>query len=252
MRTMMRASTLAVFLAALALATGCEDTPLLAGKDFKMTLVAEVAAEDPDDPDRGPAWNIIASVVNEANAAQSGITVFFSATTGGVLAHGSAGVSTHSDGRAIDLLTLAPGAPASITVTATSAALTKTVNVTATGDTCDINTAPSAVINPSSIPTLPGKTGTENTVPTPNLSGATSHDHQTAVENLSYSWDCDGGTSTSTVEDHVICVYTYQTTEQHHTITLTVTDDGLQDETGCEKSDQATISVTVPGTAPPS
>lgn len=248
MRTMMKASTLAIFLAALALATGCEDTPLLAGKDFKMTLVAEVNT-DPDLTE--PTWNIIASVVNEANVAQSGITVFFSSTTGGVLAHGSAGVSTHSDGRAVETLTLAPDAPASITVTASSAALTKTVNVTTTGaGTCDINTPPTAVINPSSIPTLPGKTGTETTVPTPNLSGATSHDHQTAVENLSYSWDCDGGNSTSTTEDHIICVYTYQTEQQQHTITLTVTDDGLQDETGCEKSEEATITVTVPGTAP--
>jgi hypothetical protein len=245
MRTMMRASTLAIFLAALALATGCEDTPLLAGKDFKMTLTAEA---DPDADE--PTWNVIANVVNEANVAQQGITVFFSASTGGVLLHGGQGATTNSSGRAVDVLTLGVDAPSSITVTATSAALSKTVTVTTTGaGLCDINTPPTAVINPPSDRTLPAKTGTETTVSTPNLSAADSTDLQTAT--LSYLWDCGGGTSTSTVDDHIICVYTYQATDGHFTITLKVTDDGLVGhESECQKSSETSINVTVPGTAP--
>jgi hypothetical protein len=239
---------LALFLAALALATGCEDTPLLAGKDFKMTLTAEEVNQDPENPE--PAWNIVASVVDEANVAQQGITVFFAATTGGHLLHGSQGTTTNSSGRATDVLTLDAGAPSSITVTATSAALSKTVTVTTTGaGICDINTPPIAVINPPSDRTLPAKTGTETTVSTPNLSAADSTDLQSAT--LSYLWDCGGGTSTSTVEDHIICAYTYQAADQHFTITLTVTDDGLVGhESECQKSAETSINVTVPGTAP--
>jgi hypothetical protein len=245
MRTMMRASTIAVFLAALALATGCEDTPLLAGKDFKMTVTAEA---DPDALE--PTWNIIANVVNEANVAQPGITVFFAASSGGVLLHGSQGATTNSGGRAVDVLTLDASAPSSITVTATSAALSKTVTVTTTGEgICDINTPPTAVIDPPSDRTLPAKTGTETTVATPNLSATNSTDLQSA--NLSYLWDCGGGTSTSTVEDHIICVYTYQAADGHYTITLTVTDEGLVGhESECQKSSETSIGITVPGTAP--
>jgi hypothetical protein len=248
MRTIMRASILAAFLAALALATGCEDTPLLAGKDFKMTLVAEMDAQATE-----PTWNIIASVVDANNVAQSGITVFFSATAGGSLLHGSQGVSTHSDGRAVDVLTLLPNAPSSITVTATSAALSKTVTVTTTGaGVCDVNTPPTAAINPSGDILLPPKgTGTNTTVSTPDLSGTASTDLQTPTAGLSYLWDCGGGTSPSLTDDHVVCTYTYQAATTPYTITLTVTDNGLIDHSPeCDKSGQTSLTVTVPGTAP--
>jgi hypothetical protein len=232
----------AAFLAALALATGCEDTPLFAGKDFKMTLVAESVDET--------TWDIVATVVNDVNVPQPGITVAFSSSSGGSLLHGSSGVSTHSDGRAIDVLTIEPGAPASITVTATSAALTKTVTVTTTGaGICDINTPPVAVIEPPDDRTLPAKTGTDTTVATPNLSGTSSTDLQTAT--LTFLWDCDGGISTSTTDDHIVCTYTYQAQAVVHHVTLTVTDGGLVGhETECEKSAQVSLNVTVPGTSP--
>lgn len=240
MRTMMRATMVAAFLAGLALATGCEDTPLLAGKDFKMTLVAE---EDPAAAE--PTWNIIASVVNDTNVAQSGITVFFSTTNGGSLLHGSQGVSTHSDGRAVDVLTLLPGAPTSITVTATSAALTKTVTITTTGaGICDINTPPTAVIVPSGTQTLPaGVTGTAHDL---LLDGTQSTDLQTLGANLHFLWDCQGSNSLKTTPT-ATCTYTNGATEGNFTVTLTVTDDGLVGhESECELTATATIDVTVP------
>ena len=40
MRTMMTAWVIALFLAVMALASGCEDTPLTAAKDDEMFLVA--------------------------------------------------------------------------------------------------------------------------------------------------------------------------------------------------------------------
>lgn len=249
MRTMMKASMLAAFLVALALATGCEDSPLFAGKDFKMTLVAEAG----DVVAGNATWNIVAIVVNDTSVPQHGITVAFSATNGGSLEHGSSGDTTDSNGRAVDVLTVEPGAPASITVTATSAALTKSVTITTTGaGLCDINTPPTAAINPAADFALPPKgTGTNTTVSTPSLSGTSSTDLQTPSGSLIYSWDCGGGTSPSLTEDHVICTYTYQAAGAPYVITLTVTDRGLVGhESECEQTGSASLTVTVPGTSP--
>jgi hypothetical protein len=249
MRTLMKATTAAAFLAALALATGCEDTPLFAGKDFKMTLVAEPG--EPNDAGK-PTWNVIATIVNDTGIPQHGITVLFSSTSGGSLTLGTAGDTTDSNGRAVDVLTVEPDAPSSITVTATSAALTKTVTITTTGaGDCDINTPPTAEINPSGDILLPPKgTGTNTTVSTSDLSGTSSTDHQTPTAGFDYLWDCGGGTSTSSTDDHVVCTYSYQAATTPYTITLTVTDGGLIDVPGCEKSGQTSLTVTVPGTAP--
>jgi hypothetical protein len=181
--------------------------------------------------------------------AQDGITVFFSSTTGGVLAHGASGVSTHSDGRAIDVLTLAPGAPASITVTATSAALTKTVTVGTTGaGVCGLNTAPTVKIDPNPT-TAPEKTGSNTTVSV-TLNSTGTIDLQTDTEDLTYSWNCGAGGSPTgaTTDDHVVCTYTYKATDEIYSVTLTVTDDGLNGETCEDLSGEETASVTVPGT----
>jgi hypothetical protein len=237
MRTLMKATMAAAFLAALALATGCEDTPLFAGKDFKMTLVAE--NQD------AVTWDVVATVVNDANEPQPGITVAFSSSSGGTLLHGSSGVSTHSDGRAIDVLTVQEGAPASITVTATSAALTKTVTITTSaGGVCNINSPPDAAILPSGTQTLPdGVMGASHDLV---LDGTTSFDLQTPSENLHYLWDCQGSNSLKTTPT-ATCTYTNGSVEGHFTVTLTVTDDGLVDhESECALTDSASIDVIVP------
>jgi len=246
MRTIMRATIAAAFLAALALATGCEDTPLFAGKDYKMTLVADPG---PDDEDGAETWNIYATVVSDTNVAQNGITVFFS-TTGGQLRSSGQGVTTHSDGRAADILTVQEDDPASITVTATSAALTKTVTVTHTvSGVCESNTAPTAVIEPPGTQTFPA--GVVNTTRnTTLLDGTSSFDLESEIQ--SYSWTCDDG-STPIQTPTATCTYTYQATARSYTIRLVVTDEGLNGHSECAlPSVAATLQVDVPaGTAAP-
>ena len=133
MRTMMRTLTIVAFVAALALAVGCEDTPLTAGKDFTMTLVAKPATVfiDPAQGVNTANTSIVASVLDSTGVPQKGITVFFS-NTGGVLASGNAGVTTDSGGIAADVLTVRVQDAAEISVTATSATLAQTVKVTKT------------------------------------------------------------------------------------------------------------------------
>ncbi len=239
MRTMMKATMVAAFLAALALATGCEDTPLLAGKDYKMTLVAQPV------PNETLKWNIYATVVSDTNVAQRGISVFFTSTAGTLGSNGQ-GVTTKSNGQATDVLTVASTDPLSITVTATSAALTKTVTV-ATG-VCAQNTAPTAVISPADAQTLGA--GTKDTfVSASDVVGTDSIDDHTAVGDLSYHWDCgDPVNNPSSTENHVTCKYKYKTDPVDYFITLTVTDNGLPEHTDCPHltSGSATITVHVP------
>jgi hypothetical protein len=202
-----------------------------------MTLVAENEDE--------VTWNIVATVVNDTNVPQPGITVAFSSTSGGSLLHGTSGVSTRSDGRAIDVLTVQSGAPASITVTATSAALTKTVTITTSvGGVCNINSPPDAQIVPSGTQTLPeGVSGTAHDLV---LDGTTSSDLQTPSENLHYLWDCQGSNSLKTTPT-ATCTYTNGAVEGHFTVSLTVTDEGLVGhESECQLTDSTSIDVVVP------
>lgn len=236
MRTLMRASMLVAFLAALALGTGCEDTPLFAGKDFKMTLVAVNQTD--------VTWDIVATIVNVTDIPQQGITVDFSSSTGGSLLHGTAGVTTHSDGRAVDVLTVQAGAPSSIIVTATSAALTKTVTITtSSGGVCSINTPPTAAILPSGTQTLPA--GLLNASQSLDLDGSTSSDLQTPSASLHYLWDCQGSNTLKTTATPT-CTYTNQNVDTTYTVTLTVTDEGLNDHPECKLSASATLDVVVP------
>jgi PKD repeat protein len=173
--------------------------------------------------------------------------VAFSTTTGGSLLHGSSGVTTHSDGRAIDVLTVQPGAPASITVTATSAALTKTVMIATTaGGVCAGNTPPTASIVPSSTQLIPA--GSVTTHPTVHFS-STVFDLENEVQ--TYSWDCGNGTSAVTT-DQVTCTYDYVlATAKTYTVTLTVTDGGLNGHSECIKSgDAAPVEVDVAAGTP--
>ena len=145
MRTMLRAWMIAAFLAVLAIASGCEDSPITAGKDFTMGLFAtpSTVVVDPAGGIDTANATIVATVLNATGVPQGGLTVFFS-NTGGVLASGGNGVTTNSGGVAQDVLTVGATDAASITVTASSAALSETVVVTKTGP--GVNHAPIAVI----------------------------------------------------------------------------------------------------------
>jgi len=131
MRTTMKLSLGAAFLAALLAAVGCEDTALTPGEDYTMTLVARPAAVLIDDENPEGQASIVASVFSDTGVPQKGISVIFS-SNGGVLASGNTGIKTDGDGNAIDTLTLSASSPAEITVTATSAALSETVTVNKT------------------------------------------------------------------------------------------------------------------------
>ncbi len=145
MRTLMRASMIAAFLAALAIASGCEDSPVTAGKDFTMGLVATpstVVIDPPHGINEADA-TIVATVLNATGAPQTGLTVYFS-NTSGVLASGTAGVLTNANGIATDVLTVRSEDTAEITITATSGTLSKTVEVTKA--TAVVNRPPVAAI----------------------------------------------------------------------------------------------------------
>jgi hypothetical protein len=127
-----------IFPAALVLAGGaflssCEDSPLTAGADYTMTLIAQpqaVLVNPAAGIDSGTS-TLIATVLNADSVPQSGITVFFS-NEGGTLASGANGVKTNGSGVAIDTLTVTADDPATFDVTATSASLTESVTITRT------------------------------------------------------------------------------------------------------------------------
>jgi hypothetical protein len=241
----MKASMIAVFLALLAAATGCEDSPVAIGKDFKMYLLANPSSVDVDPqnpPDPPPTSTIIATVVNDTGLPQKGVNVFFS-TTAGTLASSSQPVTTDGNGNAYDVLTIDVLGPAETTVTATATSLTQTVKITKTGGICSTNTAPVARITPATTQTLPaGAVGT--TVDTAELSGLTSSDTGGTISN--YSWTCFDG-DTPIVGATVTCTYTYATLAKIYVVKLVVTDDGLAGHPECAVSSApASITVNVP------
>ena len=145
MRTLMIAWMIVAFLAVLAIASGCEDSPVTAGKDFTMGLVAtpSTVVIDPPHGINSAETTIVATVLSAAGAPKSGLTVYFS-NTSGVLASGTAGVVTDANGIASDVLTVRSQDAAEITVTAISGTLTQTVKVTKS--TAAVNRPPVAVI----------------------------------------------------------------------------------------------------------
>ena len=133
MRTMMRAWMIAALLAALAIASGCEDTPLTAGKDFTLSLVATPSTVliDPARGINSADSSIVARILNAAGVPQKNLTVYFSSINGGgVLASGGEGVTTDANGVAHDVLTVRKDDGAEVTVSASSSTLTQTVKVT--------------------------------------------------------------------------------------------------------------------------
>jgi hypothetical protein len=148
MRRIMRLTIAgAALLAPVMFLSGCEDTPLSAGKDYTMTLIAQpqtVVVNPAVGIDSAQA-SILATVLNADSVPQQGITVYFSNKGGGSLTSGVNGVKTNSSGIAADTLTVTADDPAEIDVIATSAALTATIKVTKS--TVGVNNPPTAEIS---------------------------------------------------------------------------------------------------------
>jgi hypothetical protein len=246
MKTLLKASLIAVFLAVLAAASGCEDSPATVGKDYQIYLLAnpDTVNFDPQNPNNALTSTMVATIVNATVVPQKGINVFFSTTVGGTLDSNAQPVTTDSNGNAYDTLTVSPDGPAEVSITATSTSLTKTVKVRRTGGFCDTNTAPTAVITPSGTITAPAQSGS-SPYTTPSLSGTSSTDPETPSLLLAYSWNCDNGSAAITGST-ATCTYAYTDTAQQFTIELTVTDKGLSGHPECILSSTATVTVNLP------
>ena len=240
MKTMMKASMVAVFLAVLAVASGCEDSPVTAGKDYQIYLVAlpPTVHVNPDDPTAPLTSTIVATIVSDTGAPKKGLLVFFT-SDGGTLASGNQPVATDSNGNAYDTLTILPGGPGDIVVTATSTSLSDTVTVT--NGACAANPAPVAEFPQPQNPAA-GHAGDTVSV---NVNGTTSSDTAPGLI-TSYAWNCGNVTSANVAT--ATCDYLVGTTKQIYTITLTVKDNGLGGSGptyACQKSAIVSHPVTV-------
>jgi hypothetical protein len=241
MRTLMTASMLAAFAAALLLATGCEDSPLTAGTDFKIFLSASKTTVYPPPTGEGDTTTIHATVVDGTGVPQKGFVVFFG-TDGGEF-ESSGGVTTDSNGTASNVLHITLTTPPQITVTGTSSSLSGTVKIT-NGDYCTTGTtntaAPVADFDAVISTTVHGEVDlTSRSTDTPPGTIA------------AYAWNCGGGTlTTSGSPGTAICKYPAATSDKTYTISLIVTDDGEGGATQyCQKSSltktqQVTITAT--------
>jgi hypothetical protein len=130
---------------------GCEDSPLTAGKDFTMTIIAQPGTVliDPSADLNTATSTIIVTVLNANAVPQSGITVYFS-NNGGTLQSGRNGVKTDSAGIASDVLTVTADDPATIKVTATSASLSEDVTITKSSVAGNRPPVPLIVASPAS------------------------------------------------------------------------------------------------------
>lgn len=120
-----------VLLGLLVLAAGCEDSELTLSGDGAILLTANpgTITIDPNQGETEGTATIIASVFDSLGNPQQNISVLFS-TTGGILASNSQRISTDANGMAIDLLTVVPGDPATITITAQSSLISEQEEIT--------------------------------------------------------------------------------------------------------------------------
>lgn len=246
MRTMMSAWMTVLLLVILAVASGCEDSPITAGEDDQMFLVALPATVrvDPDDPTSPMTSTIVATIVSDTGVPKKGLLVFFS-SDGGELASNTQPVSTDASGNAYDTLSVLPGGPGAISVVATSTLLTETVTVT--NGACADNAAPTAEF-PAVISPAPGLAGETRTV---NVTSSSSDPSPGSI--TSYAWDCGNQTSGGTTATGV-CTYVIGATTQIFTIRLTVKDNGLGGagpNYTCQKSSTITRPVTIAVTPVP-
>jgi len=145
MSTKLRLSIAAAVLASVVGLPGCKDTPLSAGSDYTMTLIAQPSSVliNPEAGIYEGQTTISATILNAESIPQSGITVYFS-NAGGTLTPSSGGVKTNSGGVATSTLLITSDDPAEVDVTATSGALTQLVKILKT--TVAINQPPTAAI----------------------------------------------------------------------------------------------------------
>src|SRR5512137_1205248 len=113
MRIWIRILPPAVLIVAAAFSLGCEDSPLSAGKDYTMTLIAQPQSVviNPAAGINTAQASIVATILNKDSVPQQGITVYFS-NKGGKLNSGVNGVKTNSGGVASDILTVTANDPA--------------------------------------------------------------------------------------------------------------------------------------------
>jgi hypothetical protein len=231
MRTMMRVLPPAMLIVAAAFSLGCEDSPLSAGKDYTMTLIAQpqTVVINPATGIDSAQTSILATVLNKDSVPQQGVTVYFS-NKGGTLNSGVSGVKTNASGIASDTLTVTTNDPAEIDVTATSAALTATVKITKS--TVAVNRPPTAGI--AAVPADEQATG-QSVI----FDGSASTDPDTGDSITMYKWvitstnpDPDKTTNPIIAEGPGVSgvsfpsdAHTAFTNLQDLTVTLLITDD---------------------------
>jgi PKD domain len=242
MRIMMKAAVMAAILAALLAGTGCEDSPVTAGANYTINLLANPSTVVLDQSGGSASAEVMltALVLSDTGVPQKGFVVLFS-TTDGELATGTLGVTTDGNGLAHDVLTVSSAS--TITVTATSTSLSATATVTVTQpNSCDANVAPVAkIVGPASVTGAPGDTV--------SFVGdaASSADPPSGVI-VGYQWDCGDGIHSGSLAT-ISCPYVIPVaTAAQYTITLVVKDNGLGGSGPsytCQKSGSTTKVVTV-------
>jgi hypothetical protein len=223
MRTLLTVLVTAAFLAALAVATGCEDTPRSAGENYTMSAFANPSTVrvNPETPDVTEPTTIVATVLSDLGTPQEGFTVHFT-TDGGTLNSNSAGVETNARGEARDVLNVGVESPATINVTAISSTLTATTKVTKT--LIGVNNPPVA-----KIVALPADE--QAVARSVSFDASTSTDPDVGDSVASYSWSITssapdtGWTNPQTYTTAVVAYPTGFTHAQTLTANLQVTDE---------------------------
>ena len=214
MRTFMTISLIVLFLAALAAATGCEDTPLTPGADSTMTVVANPQTLVFQPTDTELTSLISAVIVDEAGVPLPGAAVLFSTTSGSMSSNGNF-VETDGSGKASDTLTVPDTGPATVTVTATAGAISETVNLTKTDSTTNNPPVARIVTAPTFEQVVNGSI---------ELNGSSSTDPDSGDGIASYSWRITSPTEPEIMRTGVSTILSGYPTPQALTITLTVED----------------------------
>jgi hypothetical protein len=245
-------SAAALLIANAAFLSSCEDSPLTAGTDATIILIAqpETVFLDPANNINSATTRLIATVLSAEGVPQSGITVNFF-NEAGTLASGSSGINTNSSGAAIDTLTVTGNDPDTFDVRAVSGALSESITITkSTGIACNSNSAPTARIAGAATQQLLGPVGPKAF----SVDGSLSDDQETLIDK--YIFTCGNGVAPvpgggDTAQ--VTCTFDIQATPRTYTVSLQVRDQGNGVQTGgsyeCAKtSTAATIQVVVTAT----
>lgn len=251
-RTTSIMATAALLVTGAAFLSSCEDSPLTAGTDASIILIAqpETVFLDPPNNINTATTKLIATVLSAEGVPQSGITVNFF-NEAGTLASGSSGIDTNSSGAAIDTLTVGVNDPDTFDVTAISGAISESITITkATGIACNSNSAPTARIGGAATQQLLGPVGPKDFA----VDGSLSDDQETLIDK--YIFTCGNGVSPVPGDGsapQVTCKYDIQATPRTYTLSLQVRDQGNGIQTGgsyeCAKtSTAATIQVVVTAT----